>query len=65
MPSNGEINSEFGVYKTLCCDVEIVITQDAPFPDCPNHPKLSTIWKLVRPEEKPEKSDERAANQAA
>ena len=66
MPGNGEINSEFGVYKTLCCDVEIVITQGATFPDCPNHANLSTVWKLISSGEKQEAEERgRAANEAA
>jgi len=47
MPNNGEINQHFGVYKTVCCGREIIIREGATFPDCPNHPKLSTIWKQV------------------
>ena len=47
MPQNGEINRKFGVYKTVCCGAEIVINLGATFPDCPNHRKLSTIWKYV------------------
>jgi hypothetical protein len=47
MPSNGEINSKFGVYKNRCCGEEIVIPEGKEFPDCPNHPKLTTIWKPV------------------
>lgn len=47
MPLNGEINERFGVYKTLCCGCEIVIREEATFPVCPNHPKLSTIWEPV------------------
>src|SRR2546427_678640 len=41
MAQNGEINKRFGVYKNLCCGVEIVLTEGATFPDCPNHPKLT------------------------
>ena len=47
MPSNGEINSKFGVYKNLCCSEEIVIPEGKAFPDCRNHPNLSTVWKPV------------------
>jgi len=42
MPANGELSKDFGVYKTLCCDAEIVIGLGAPFPDCPNHKNLPT-----------------------
>jgi hypothetical protein len=47
MPANGEINTKFGVYRTLCCGEEIVIKEGLFFPDCPNHPRLSTVWKPV------------------
>jgi len=48
MPHNGDINKIFGVYRTLCCDAEIVIGVSVPFPDCPNHKKLPTEWKQIR-----------------
>jgi len=51
MPANGELSKDFGVYKTLCCDAEIVIGLGAPFPDCPNHKNLPTQWKLLPNEE--------------
>jgi hypothetical protein len=47
VPRNGEISKVFSVFKTLCCDAEIVITVGAPFPDCPNHKNLPTEWKLI------------------
>ena len=47
MPQSGELNHDFGVYRSLCCGVEIAINADATFPDCPNHPNLTTVWKLV------------------
>jgi hypothetical protein len=47
MPSNGEVSSVFGVFKTLCRYAEIVITVGAVFPDCPDHRNLSTEWKLI------------------
>jgi hypothetical protein len=47
MPDNGELNKTFGVYRTLCCDAEIVIGAGVPFPDCPNHKKLPTEWKSL------------------
>ena len=50
MPQNGEINRDFGVYKTVCCGAEIVINVGSTFPDCPNHPRLTTIWKPVADE---------------
>jgi hypothetical protein len=51
VPQNGDVNKKLGVYRSLCCGAEIVIAVDAAFPDCPNHPKLSTEWKpLVDPD---------------
>ena len=47
MPQNGAVNEKFGVYKSVCCGAEIVITAGATFPDCPNHQKLTTFWKPV------------------
>jgi hypothetical protein len=47
MPRNGELNRTFGVYRTLCCDAEIVIGVGVPFPDCPNHKNLPTEWKQL------------------
>jgi hypothetical protein len=47
MGTNGEVNTKFGLYRTLCCRQEIVITVGATFPDCPRHPKLTTEWKPV------------------
>ena len=47
MPMNGEINETFGIYRSLCCDAEIVIPNGVVFPDCPNHPKLSTVWRSI------------------
>src|SRR5262245_58200124 len=47
MPQSGEVNERFGVYKSVCCDFEIVITKGAIFPICPDHPRQSTTWKLL------------------
>jgi len=47
MPMNGNICECFGVSKTVCCGIEMIITDGARFPDCPNHIKLSTNWKSV------------------
>jgi hypothetical protein len=47
VPQNGEVNEQFGVYKTVCCGAEIVNNPGATFPDCPKHPKLTTEWKPV------------------
>jgi hypothetical protein len=50
MPINGEKNEQFGVYKSVCCGLEIVIAAGVHFPDCPKHPKLPTKWKSVTDE---------------
>ena len=47
MGQNGEVNSKFGAYRSLCCRAEIVINAGSAFPDCPNHPKPTTIRKPV------------------
>jgi hypothetical protein len=47
MPQNGDINKRFGVYESLCCGDEIIVREGAKFPDCKNHPKLTTIWKPI------------------
>jgi len=43
VPQNGAVNEKFGVYKSVCCGAEIVITAGATFPDCPNHQKLTHL----------------------
>jgi hypothetical protein len=50
MPGNGEINTKFGVYRTACCGAEIIIREGATFPNCPNHPELTTVWKQIEVE---------------
>jgi len=57
MAQNGEINKKFGVYKNLCCGVEIVLAEGARFPDCPKHPKLTTEWKPTAGERFPRAGD--------
>lgn len=47
MPNNGDLNSIFGVYRNVCCGREIIIREGAAFPDCVNHPNLSTVWKQI------------------
>ena len=39
-------------YKTLCCDVEMVIDKGHVFPDCPKHPRLTTAWKAINDTDK-------------
>jgi hypothetical protein len=45
---NGLVNTQFGVYKSICCGWEIVLREGETFPDCPKHLRLSTIWKPVK-----------------
>lgn len=47
MPQNGEISTRFGVYKNVCCGVEVIVREGAAFPDCKNHPNLTTLWKAI------------------
>ena len=51
VPQNGETNQKFGLYRSVCCGAEIVINGGLKFPDCPNHAKLTTIWRHI-PDEK-------------
>jgi len=66
MPENGESNAQFGVYRNLCCGVEVIVAEGMEFPDCPNHPRLTTIWKPANNDTihklpmKPAKSDKAA-----
>ena len=50
MPRNGEINTKFEIYQSVCCGQEIIIRQGARFPSCPNHPRSTTIWKPLEAE---------------
>ncbi len=65
MPENGEINKQFGVYKSVCCGREVVVCEGAKFPDCPRHKNLSTIWKPVDAEIIETKSFKKAASDPA
>jgi len=44
--ATGYKNPQFGIYKAVCCGYEIVVTEGARFPDCPEH-KLPTQWELI------------------
>ena len=58
MPHSGQVNETFGVYKSVCCGFEIVITKGAIFPRCPDHPR-STIWKLLPEEDMTQLTDKK------
>jgi hypothetical protein len=47
MSKNGSVSPRFGAYKSLCCGAEIIVNEGVVFPDCPNHPKLTTYWKPI------------------
>jgi len=47
MPENGKINQRFGFYRNLCCGKEIAVPEGTSFPDCPNHPDVTTVWKSI------------------
>ena len=47
MPQNRKTNQKFGFYKSLCCGKEIVVPEGTQFPDCPNHPDGTTVWKSI------------------
>ena len=51
MHHNGELCRQFGVYRSLCCDAKIVLAKGMEFPDCPNHLKLTTVWKEITVEQ--------------
>jgi len=51
MPHSGQVNETFGVYKSVCCGAEIVITKGAIFPECPEHPRSTTFWRLLPDED--------------
>ena len=65
MPENGDISPVFGLYRSLCCNREIVIREGDIFPDCPSHRNLSTVWKLVKAEVVPAKEAKKKDNSAA
>ena len=64
MPHNGQVNEKFGVYKSFCCGAEIVINAGSEFPDCPNHPKLTTVWKPVADEKFLRLAEDKSASRA-
>jgi hypothetical protein len=64
MPQNGDINKTLGVYKSLCCGAEITIRAGAKFPECENHPEVTTVWQPIdvdKPADSSEKPDRRSA----
>jgi hypothetical protein len=59
MPQNGDINmkADIGIFKNVCCNSEIVLSEGMTFPDCPNHPNLTTIWKEIHDQPIPRAAD--------
>jgi len=47
MARNGEVNETFGIFRSLCCGIEITLREKELFPDCPRHRNLPTVWKGV------------------
>jgi len=47
VPQNGEYNTQFGLYGSVCCGSEIVIRAGAKFPKCPKHPEENTRWEPI------------------
>ena len=47
MPETGQTNQKTGYYKTVCCGKESVLLEGIAFPDCPNHPGMTTIWEPI------------------
>jgi hypothetical protein len=45
--SNGEISTEDGWYKNLCCGLESYVIAGTAFPDCVRHKNLPTAWNFV------------------
>src|SRR5262249_21779065 len=45
MPQNGEKNRKLGLNRSLGCGKASVVPDGREFPDCLNHPGLTTIWK--------------------
>jgi len=49
---SGDVNQHFGIYKSSCCGLEIVLVKGGVFPLCHKH-KLPASWKLVTEIEPP------------
>jgi hypothetical protein len=46
--ANGTTCFAPGTFKSVCCGAEVTIDAGIAFPDCPNHPRLSTVWKRIK-----------------
>jgi len=62
VPKSGELNEKFGVYKSVCCGFEIVITKGATFPHCPDHFRYTTTWKLLPDEDMTQLTDKKKSD---
>jgi len=54
MPFSGEICSELGAYKSVCCGTEVVVAAGTKFPICPNHTEWPAEWRML-PDWRPKK----------
>jgi len=62
VPKTGQLNQCFGVYKSVCCGSEIVITKGAIFPFCPDHARSPTVWKLMPDEDMTQLTDKKKSD---
>ena len=44
---SGDKNTSFGIFRSVCCEREIVIIDGATFPECPKHRHLPTEWVAI------------------
>jgi len=44
---SGDKNTSFGIFRSVCCEREIVIINGATFPECPKHRHLPTEWVAI------------------
>jgi hypothetical protein len=62
LPGNGQINDKPGIYRNVCCGLEVFVGRGKAFPDCRRHPNLPTNWKRIQHEvDPPERDKKRSA----
>ena len=62
MPKSGEVNEKFGVYKSVCCGFEIVITKGATFTNCPDDFRHPATWNLLPDEDMTQLTDKKKSD---